>query len=37
MGKYSLKEFFVNEDESDANDEAMYDPIHEDLHGLDHT
>ena len=31
MGKYSLKEFFVNEDETDANDEAMYDPIHEDL------
>ena len=24
MGKYSLKEFFVNEDESDANDESMY-------------
>jgi|LauGreDrversion4_2_1035121.scaffolds.fasta_scaffold18599_6 hypothetical protein len=31
MGKYSLKEFFVNESETDANDEAMYDPIHEDL------
>ena len=26
MGKYSLKEFFVNEDESDANDESMYNP-----------
>ena len=26
MGKYSLKEFFINEDESDANDESMYNP-----------
>lgn len=31
MGKYSLKKFFINEDESDANDEKMYDPIVEDL------
>jgi len=31
MGKYSLKNFFINESETDANDEAMYDPIHEDL------
>lgn len=27
MGKYSLKEFFVNEDETDADDERMYDPV----------
>ena len=27
MGKYSLKEFFINEDETDANDERMYDPV----------
>ena len=26
MGKYSLKEFFINEDETDANDESMYNP-----------
>ena len=31
MGKYSLKKFFINEDETDANDEKMYDPIVEDL------
>jgi len=31
MGKYSLKKFFINEDESDARDEKMYDPIVEDL------
>ena len=31
MGKYSLKKFFINEDETDANDESMYNPIQEDL------
>jgi hypothetical protein len=29
MGKYSLKKFFINEDETDAVE--AYDPIHEDL------